>query len=83
MSTVRNTVLDELGRIAPEVEIEAIDPARPLREQVDLDSMDWLRFLTAVSRSLAIEIPDRAARRLATVDALCGFLEARLQPEAR
>ena len=49
-ATIRQTVLDVLRRIAPEVSPDALQPAKPLRNQVDLDSMDWLNFLVALAR---------------------------------
>ena len=41
-----------LGRIAPEVDVGALEPAARLRDQVDLDSVDWLNFLVAVHADL-------------------------------
>ena len=38
--TLRKTVFDTLRRIAPEVTPADLEPAVPLRDQVDLDSMD-------------------------------------------
>ena len=38
--TLLQTVVSMLRAIAPEVEPDALDPGRPLRSQVDLDSMD-------------------------------------------
>ncbi len=42
---IRDTVVDVLRGIAPEVEPADLVPGQPLRDQVDLDSMDWLNVL--------------------------------------
>ena len=42
---IRGVVLSVLTTIAPEVDPEDISDDVLLRDQVDLDSMDWLNFL--------------------------------------
>ena len=79
-SEVRSGVLAELRRIAPELEEPGIDPARPLREQVDLDSMDWLNFIVALHERFRVDIPESDYQRLGTLDATVAYLQARLDP---
>ena len=67
-----------LGRIAPEVDLGALKPAVRLRDQVDLDSVDWLNFLVAVHADLGVDIPDAEAARLATLDQVIDYCTARL-----
>lgn len=76
---LRSVVLAELKRIAPEIEEGELRTGRPLREQVDLDSMDWLNFLVALHERLGVEIPESDYRRLATFDQLLGYLAARVR----
>ncbi len=76
---LRETVLAALHRIAPEVEPDEIVPDRPLRDQVDLDSMDWLNFLIGLNGSLGVDIPEGDYRRLVTFADLLGYLRARLE----
>ena len=64
-----------LGRIAPEVDVGALQAAVRLRDQVDLDSVDWLNFLIAVHADLGVDIPDADAARLATLDQLIEYCE--------
>jgi acyl carrier protein len=70
----RAAVLAELQRIAPEIEPATLQPHRPLREQVDLDSMDWLNFLIALSRTFKIDIAEADYERLRTLDDLVSYL---------
>jgi acyl carrier protein len=74
---IRAAVLAELQRIAPELEPGEVAPAKPLRDQVDLDSMDWLNFLIALHESLKVEIPESDYARLATVDQIVDYLAAK------
>lgn len=75
---IRTAVLAELRRIAPEVEEGELRPERLLREQVDLDSMDWLNFLVALHARLKVEIPESDYQRLGTLDQLVDYLSRKL-----
>lgn len=72
---ITKVVLAELKRIAPE--LEDVQPAKPLRDQVDLDSMDWLNFLVALNGRLKIEIPEADYRKLGTLEQIVGYLSAK------
>ena len=72
---VRAAVLAELKRIAPELEEAELAPAKPLRDQVDLDSMDWLNFIVALHERFRIEIPESDYARLGTLDEVVAYLQ--------
>jgi acyl carrier protein len=74
---LREVVLATLCRIAPEVAPGELVPGVPLRDQVDLDSMDWLNFLVALHGKLGVDIPEADYRKLVTLDDLVGYLQAR------
>lgn len=76
--TIRDTVFDVLRRIAPEVDPRSVATDRPLRDQIDLDSMDWLNFLVGLHEALKVDIPESDYRRLYTLDDLVGYLRRRL-----
>ena len=71
---VRKQVLAELMRIAPELEEGEVVPGKLLREQVDLDSMDWLNFLVALHERLGKEIPESDYKKLGTLSAIVDYL---------
>jgi len=75
---IRRQLLQALSDVAPEVDTQAIEPARALRQQVDLDSADWLNFLVAVHEHLRVEIPDADAAKLSTLDKLIDYCAQRL-----
>lgn len=70
-------IKDELARIAPEIAFETLDPATDLRQQADLDSMDYLNLLTALHLRLSVEIPDADAQKLATLDGAVAYIVAK------
>jgi acyl carrier protein len=75
---LRSTVLATLARIAPEFDPGGLEPAVPLRDQVDLDSMDWLNFLVGLHSQLGVDIPEADYRKLVTLNDLLAYLAPRL-----
>ncbi|MEX6503702.1 acyl carrier protein [Pseudomonas zhanjiangensis] len=76
---MRREVLEALKGIAPEVDPDNLRGDRPLRDEVDLDSMDWLRFISALHRRLGVNIPEADYQRLHSLDALLAYLAQRQQ----
>jgi len=77
-TALRQAVFATLRRIAPEVVPGELAPDRPLRDQVDLDSIDWLNFLLGLHDALGVEIPETDYAALVTLDDLVAYLRARL-----
>lgn len=75
---IRDEVLSVLTTIAPEVEPDDIRDDGLLRDQVDLDSMDWLNFVVALHDRLGVDIPEADYRKLVTLDDLLAYLETHL-----
>jgi acyl carrier protein len=71
---IRDTVLRVLGEIAPEVDPDAVKPDVSLRDQLDIDSMDFLNFLIALDRELGVEIPEADYGKVQTLDRLVEYL---------
>jgi acyl carrier protein len=74
---LRPLIFAELKKIAPELEDGDIAPGKLLRDQVDLDSMDWLNFLIAVHQRFKVEIPEADYATLATLDQIAAYVAAR------
>ena len=75
---IRTVVLATLKSIAPEIEEAELRPDRPLRNQVDLDSMDWLRFLVGLHEKLRVDIPESDYARLVTLGDVLSYLGTKL-----
>ncbi len=74
---LRPLVFAELRKIAPELEEGDVAPDKLLRDQVDLDSMDWLNFLIAVHQRFGVEISESDYAVLDTLDRICEYVAAR------
>ena len=75
---LQTAVLRALAKVAPEADPGAIDAQRPLRDQLDLDSMDLLRFAIAVHTELGVDIPEADYAKLDSLAACTAYLAARL-----
>lgn len=71
-------LIDELGRIAPEIDATLINPEAELREELDIDSMDFLNLVTALGARLQIDIPETDYPNLATFGHAVDYLAQRL-----
>ena len=76
---LRAAVVATLRSIAPEVEASDLVADRPLRSQVDLDSMDWLNFLIGLHEKLKVDIPEADYAKLVTLNDVTGYLRAKLE----
>lgn len=65
----RATVLAVLGGIAPEADLATLDPRANVRRALDLDSVDFQNFLIGLVKATGVDIPDRVAPSLVTLDA--------------
>jgi acyl carrier protein len=71
---IRAAIFEALGSVAPEADPASIDPERPLRDQVDLDSMDFLNLIIRLSELLGVSVPEKDYARLNGIDAAVEYL---------
>ena len=69
-----------LTRAAPGSDIDTIGPDTDLRDALDLDSLDFLRFIEILSETSGHRIEEDDYPELATLDSSIRFLAARLPP---
>jgi acyl carrier protein len=67
-------VLRCLGEIAPEADPARVKPDVSFRDQLDLDSMDFLNFVIALHEALGVDVPEVDYPKLATLDGCVGYL---------
>jgi acyl carrier protein len=75
---IHQRVLDALLSVAPEADPLALAGSVRLRDQLDMDSMDFLNFVIAIHESLHVEIPERDYPRLMTIDGCVEYLNGKL-----
>ena len=75
---IKKSVLAIIGRIAPEADIEKLDPDERLRNQFDFDSVDFMNFAAAIKEDLHVEIPEEDYLQLSTLNSCIAYLKSRL-----
>ena len=73
-SVIEKILHEELHRIAPDIEIGDIDKSADLREEMDIDSMDFLTLMTALGKRLKLEMPEADYSNMMTFDDMLGYL---------
>ena len=76
---LRKIVQEELNNIAPEADIAAVDAKADLREAIDIDSMDFLNFITALHHRTGVDIPETDYPKLVTLAGIAAYFEAKLK----
>ena len=55
---IRNEILDILDDISPDEDLDSLDDEKPFREQLELDSMDFLDIVMELRKRHRIQIPE-------------------------
>jgi acyl carrier protein len=75
---IRQLVLAQLGNVAPEAELESLNPDAPLRDALDIDSMDFLNFVIGLHERSKADIPEIDYPKLSTVNGAVAYLAAKI-----
>jgi acyl carrier protein len=75
---LRQAVLGVLNEIAPEADLGRLNPDRPIRDQLDIDSIDFMRLLIGVNEKLHVDVPEADYPRVASLNGLLQYLGDRL-----
>ena len=75
---IRATVLRVLHQVAPDVDPSTLDPAVPLQDQVDLDSVDFMNVMVGLEEALGVDVPERDYPKVASLDGCVAYLGSRL-----
>jgi acyl carrier protein len=70
----RQLLADSLAEVAPEVDLADVDPSEELAVEADLDSMDFLHLVEAVSNATGRDIPESDYPHLGSVDGFVAYL---------
>ncbi len=68
-------VTDVLFSVAPDLEGETIAPDETFRDQFEIDSMDFLNFMIALSKETGRNIPEADYPQLETLSGCVAYLQ--------
>ncbi len=71
---IKDVILDILEGIAPDEDLSGLKDDVPLREQLELDSMDFLDIVMELRKSYRVQIPEDDYVNLATMNSTVEYL---------
>ena len=75
---LRTVVDDAIRHIAPDIDPGALPPGTDLREDLDIDSMDFLNLMDELHARLGVDIPEHDYPAVTTIDGCVDYLLAHL-----
>lgn len=75
---IRSSLMTLLRKVAPESDPATLDPRADIRDALDIDSMDFLRFVVSVHDTLHVDIPEGDYPKVRTLEGCLGYLRTKL-----
>lgn len=79
---IEREVIDALGEVVPDAREKPLDPTFLLRDQIDIDSMDFLNFVLAIETRFSIEVPPTSYPLFATLSRAVDSVEELLDTKS-
>jgi acyl carrier protein len=76
---IRKAILDIIRDILPDEDLGSLAPDKTFREQINLDSMDFLDIVMELRKRYSIEVPEKDYPNLATMDSSVGYLLPKME----
>ena len=76
---IKDLILEIIEEIDDEAEFDDLNPDEPLRDQLDLDSMDFLDIVMELRKRYQLQIPEEDYPQLATLNSCVTYLSPLLK----
>jgi len=76
---IKDVILEIIADIDEEADFVSLDANAPLRDQLDLDSMDFLDIVMELRKRYKLQIPEEEYPQLATLTSCVNYLEPKLK----
>ncbi len=76
---IRQAVLEIIQDILPDEDLDSLEPDKTFREQINLDSMDFLDIVMELRKRYSIEVPEKDYPNLATMNSSVGYLLPKME----
>ena len=71
---IKHIILEIIAEIAPDEDLSDVQPGVRLRDQLELDSMDFLDIVMELRKQHGIEVPEDDYPELASLDSCAEYL---------
>jgi len=79
---IRHAVVEALTSIAPEIDPSTLQGNSALRQELDLDSMDFLNFIIGLHERTGVDIPETDYMKLGTIEDAVQYIDGKLSASA-
>ena len=76
---IKDVILEIIADIDEEADFAALDADAPLRDQLDLDSMDFLDIVMELRKRYRVQIPEEDYLHLRSMQSTVEYLEPRMR----
>ena len=80
---IHDRIFEIVHRIAPEADLDRLDPNENLREALDIDSFDFLNVLVGLNEKLGVDIPEADYRQVSTLKGMVEYINKHMPSQAR
>ena len=75
---LRSIVLAAVAKIAPEADLDSLPDDVDIRDELDIDSIDFLNFMVALYDSVGVDVPEADYAQCTTLGGCVAYLAARV-----
>lgn len=76
---IQQAILEIIQDILPDEDLNGLEPDKTFREQINLDSMDFLDIVMELRKRYSIEVPEKDYPNLATMNSAIGYLLPKME----
>jgi len=76
---IREEILDILDDISPDEDLDSLDDDTPFRDQLELDSMDFLDIVMELRKRHRVQIPEEEYGNLASMSSTVAYLVPKMK----
>lgn len=76
---IQDLIVEIIADIDEDADFDDLNPDKPLRDQLDLDSMDFLDIVMELRKRHQLQIPEEDYPQLATLNSCADYLEPLLK----
>ena len=78
----RTIIIQAMREVAPEVDLGSVPPQADLRDELDIDSMDFLNFIVGLHEKTGIDVPEEDYEHFATLQGAIDYVVRRADAAA-
>jgi acyl carrier protein len=77
--SIKDVIIEIIEDIDEDADFDNLDPDQPLRDQLELDSMDFLDIVMELRKRYQLQVPEEDYPHLATLTSCVNYLEPHLK----